>query len=740
MDFDFLPNLPKSDLDDRRFEDLVEECLLRIPRYCPEWTNYNPSDPGITLIELFAWLTDQMMQRFNQVPRRHYVAFLELLGVRLHPPSPAQTDLTFYLAGELPQRYTIPAGIEVATERTSNDAAIVFSTDRPLIIDKPRLRYCLIASQTEARPQILRDAFANLWNEQANGAWSGPELPIFSDQPQPGNCFYLVFGEGEQIEGNVIALTVRGQAATPTGIDPNDPPRRWEAWDGAFWQPVLLDGADDATQGFSFNELARQGGNPLQGADVILHLPQSFPVAQFGTYRGRWLRCTYTTPRLTQPGYTAAPRLVGLAVQATGGTVNASQGRRLEREVLGASSGKPGQQFQLREFPVLPRQEGEYLVVVPPGGLPQRWVEVSDFADSGPEDLHYTLDSVSGTLQFGPLIREPSQLLTATRGPYAPREQAMAMAQQRQSQMTNGAMAPAVGSESISRLDHQYGAIPPRGARLIFASYRTGGGQRGNVQPHTLRVLKAAVPHVTSVTNHGPARNGADAETLEQAALRVPRLLRSRDRAITPEDFEILTLEAGRGAVARARCLPADPEHPGTVTLLVVPQAQGASAPDQGLVPDLFALTPELEQQILAFLNERKLLGTQVRCRPPDYVGVSVQTEVALEPAYNNPDARREILAQLRAALYRFLNPLTGGNDGRGWTFGRPVYPSDIVALFQQVPGIRYLGAVQLFALRRTNGSWRRLPPAPVVDPGPHGLIASWADPQLRSAHIVNVT
>jgi hypothetical protein len=45
-EFDFLPNLPKSDLDDRTFAELVNECLLRIPRYCPEWTNYNPSDPG----------------------------------------------------------------------------------------------------------------------------------------------------------------------------------------------------------------------------------------------------------------------------------------------------------------------------------------------------------------------------------------------------------------------------------------------------------------------------------------------------------------------------------------------------------------------------------------------------------------------------------------------------------------------------------------------------------------------
>ena len=71
--------LPKENLDDRTFEDLVAECILRIPRYCPEWTDFNPSDPGITLVELFAWLTDQMLMRFNKVPRRNYITFLELL-------------------------------------------------------------------------------------------------------------------------------------------------------------------------------------------------------------------------------------------------------------------------------------------------------------------------------------------------------------------------------------------------------------------------------------------------------------------------------------------------------------------------------------------------------------------------------------------------------------------------------------------------------------------------------------
>jgi predicted phage baseplate assembly protein len=120
VEFEFLPQLPKSNLDDRNYKDLIDECLLRIPRYCPEWTNYNPSDPGITLVELFAWLTDQMLFRFNQVPRRNYITFLELLGIRLKAPEPSQTEVTFYLTR--PQTAherlnPIPAGTQIATEQ-----------------------------------------------------------------------------------------------------------------------------------------------------------------------------------------------------------------------------------------------------------------------------------------------------------------------------------------------------------------------------------------------------------------------------------------------------------------------------------------------------------------------------------------------------------------------------------------------------------------------------------------------
>ena len=241
MTLDFLPNLPKADLDDRRYSDLLQECLLRIPRYCPEWTNYNPSEPGVTLLESFAWLTDQMLMRFNQVPRRHYVAFLELLGIRLQPPQPATTELTFYLVSDLPETYRIPAGTQVATERTAREEAIIFSTDQPLAIGQPRIRHLLTATTVEDPPTVLRDRFSNFWNCNQEGRWDGPELNLFNEHPASDNCFYLVLDPmGATLNGNVVALTVQGQAATPTGINPQCPPRRWEAWDGHQWRSVLL--------------------------------------------------------------------------------------------------------------------------------------------------------------------------------------------------------------------------------------------------------------------------------------------------------------------------------------------------------------------------------------------------------------------------------------------------------------------------------------------------------------------
>jgi predicted phage baseplate assembly protein len=732
-EFDFLPRLPKSDLDDRVFQDLVTECLLRIPRYCPEWTNYNPSDPGVTLIELFAWLTDQMMMRFNKVPRRNYIAFLEMLGVRLQAPAPAQSVITFYLSASLPDTYTIPAETEVATIRTETEQSISFTTDRACAIARPKIRNLLTANRAEPIPRNLRDRFSGVWTENRDESWTGAETSIFEDEPQLGNCFYVLFDGEQPTDGNVIALKVRGEAATSTGINPDSPPRFWEAWDGSQWQSVLLKDSDDQTKGFSFSDLVRNGGNPVQGAEVILHLPITWAVAQFGNYRGRWLRCTYLQTQPNQAGYSRSPRIVGLSVRSFGGSVPITQCTVVANEVLGESTGKAGQAFQLLQPPILPRQEGEHILVIPPVGLPQVWQEVKDFSNSTANDLHYTIDSGTGLVQFGPLVLTPSYL----------RSQIYARARLQGTPMER--VDPSLeGQEFAAASGTQYGAVPPKGATIQMVRYRTGGGLRGNVQRGTIRFLKTAVPYVASIINHQSAVGGGDAESLEEAAIRVPRLLRTRDRAVTKEDFETLTLEAGSGAISRVLCLSAtNQDEAGIVRLLLVPSIPTSDQDSfAGVHPDRFRLSPALIQRVQDYLDDRKLLGVQVRCLSPDFVGVSVQTEVSLEPAYQNPLAQQAILDKLQTMLYRFLNPVTGGGDGRGWEFGRPVYPSDIITLLQKVEGVRYLGTIQLFELRKQGeqGSWRRtLPREPIINPGVRGLICSWRDTRLRSGHLISI-
>src|ERR1051326_1798882 len=126
--------LPAPNLDDRRFQDLVDDAKRLVQRRCPEWTDHNVSDPGVTLIETFAFMTDQLLYRLNRVPDRMYVKFLELIGVRLLPPHPAAAPVTFWLSAPATTPMNIVAGTAVGTVRTESEESIVFTTIETLPI------------------------------------------------------------------------------------------------------------------------------------------------------------------------------------------------------------------------------------------------------------------------------------------------------------------------------------------------------------------------------------------------------------------------------------------------------------------------------------------------------------------------------------------------------------------------------------------------------------------------------
>src|SRR5437764_391560 len=100
-------------IDNRRCQDLLNEALARIPVHNPEWTNFNKSDPGVTLVELFAFLTENLLYRSNQIPERNRKKFLSLLGLQLQPASSARGLISFTNERGPRQTFTLHDGIEV---------------------------------------------------------------------------------------------------------------------------------------------------------------------------------------------------------------------------------------------------------------------------------------------------------------------------------------------------------------------------------------------------------------------------------------------------------------------------------------------------------------------------------------------------------------------------------------------------------------------------------------------------
>jgi predicted phage baseplate assembly protein len=105
--------LTVPNLDDRRYQDLLDEALSRIPVYTPEWTNFNKSDPGVTLVEVFAFLTESLLYRCNRVPLKNRAKFLQLLKVPLQPATSAQGLITITNDKGPLQTVTLSDGVEV---------------------------------------------------------------------------------------------------------------------------------------------------------------------------------------------------------------------------------------------------------------------------------------------------------------------------------------------------------------------------------------------------------------------------------------------------------------------------------------------------------------------------------------------------------------------------------------------------------------------------------------------------
>lgn len=643
-------SLPEPILDDLRFQsDLVDEARRRIIRYCPEWTEYNLSDPGITLVELFAWMTEMITYRMNLVPEKNRVKFMEMMGISLKPATSARTELTFRLTTVLPinpdddTTVLVPKGTEVSTRPAGQEAEVIFTTDQELIVVPPRL------------VQVRRDADFNK-NYQPR---LGVEVFHAFGHPRPkdGDTFYLGFDESRDISGHILRLDFTAEETQATGVRRSDPPWVWEASVGNDqWLEVPVSsrpGERDTTGGLN---------NP-EGS-LVLYLPLN---ARPDVVHGRtayWVRCRLEQRRPEQGMYSQSPRVLDVRAFAIGATTPATHATIEYEEMLGRSSGEPGQTFQLEHRPVLALDEDEYveveemrdgeLVFVP-------WEYVEEFSNSTRYDRHFSLDTAAGTVEFGPSVRQ-----------------------------RDGSM-------------RQYGRVPEPHRNVRIRKYRHGGGGAGNVPANRINQMRSAIPYILEVTNLKRAEGGRDQENLEEATFRARREIRSQERAVTAEDYQDLVMGASR-SVARVKCRApgGDPNvPPGMIELLIVPAVYESVR--QGDLAQL-ALTPELMKTVEQHVDKYRLLTTTLRVREPTYLGVQVVAEI-VAGEYVDPDTVRERVA---AQLREFIAPLVmpdGDDDSRddllgpdwdGWPFGRALFVSELFALIQRVPGVQHVLDVSL--------------------------------------------
>jgi predicted phage baseplate assembly protein len=644
--------LPK--LDDRTYDDIVREVRTRVARYAPEWrpgasawTDVNDNDPGITLAQVFAWLSEMLLYRLNRVPALNYIKFLQLIGVELKAAEPAQAEVTAGVDTGFPEPVVrIPERAQFSADPGDGGTILLFESKAAFVAFRAVLEAVLgydpdidFTSLTDNNAQAAQP-FEPFGPRAPEGAFLA--LGLQDPAPLPPETLDLaVVAAGSQqgvpyvtCSGGPMAISAPATLA-------------WEYNDAGVWRTLTLlrDDTLSLTRSGHIKLKLPAAGIPLTAKASV---PPTDPTLRY------WIRA-----RVVQSQYEQPPRLLAIRMN----TFGVEQAETIRDEVLGGSDGSRDQKFRLANRPVLANSLKLDIQVSDEG--PEHWTEVPDFFGSGPTDNHYTLNRTTGEIRTGDGV--------------------------------NGNVPVAY--------------IGDPGGNVVAREYRFGGGRRGNVVANTITTLVTPVPGLDpgTVTNLQPAHSGRDEETLEEAKKRAPSTLRSRDRAVTAGDFEYLASQAA--SIKRAKALPGfHPDFPnmripGVVSVVVVPDV----ATDRPMPSDATL------RQVCRYLDERRLLTTEVFVLKPGYQHVEIRAEIV---ALDNADAAG-VHDDVVKTLVDYFHPLRGGENGLGWPFGSTIHHSRVYQRVLAVPGVARIERLNIVLDDEEHGDCTDVPIAR------HGLLFS---------------
>lgn len=635
--------LPQIELDQENFEQIMEEARSRISGICPEWTDFNYHDPGITILELFAWLKEIQQFHMDQVGPLHIQKFLKLLHITPKEAGPSRMKL--YLASPKPVFL--------------REGARFYAGD--------------VCFETEVEEQTPGGRIRLGVSEGREGSVSidGRQLPYdgrlrfypFGRRPELGNVFYLCM-ENPFISGIRYRLSVLlydGYAVRRNRIEENMPvcltDVEAEVLTDSGWSSVSV--MSDETQGF------------LQSGRIEMRVSGRMKKAEMYGGAGYWLRFV-----LKDGEYDVAPAITGISAshiclcqrktRAASCHVKAEKderGRILCRNqlsltdknihfyrrigaryypydsvmkemgddermrfILGSdaqegdtffitasdpecddrleieATGFPDQEYPIEESFLIPSRFGILVEDILEPGAFRRWERVEDFDSSKPDSLHYVLDSESRTLRFG-----------------------------------NGI----------------HGMIPEGNIRITDLCFTMG--KQGNVRSHQITAADSELSGVR-IVSFMDASGGCDRENAQNCFKRFCRQMEKSDRAVSAQDYERLVRQVPGLMIQSCRVM--DDSDNSCVRIAVRPFSEGGKA----------SLSEAYRKNIEIYLDKRRLIGTKIVILPPEYVEIRVYAEVRIQGHYleARETVEREIREFFREQEQEFGKPVL-----RGRLYGR---------------------------------------------------------------------
>ena len=750
--------IPIPELDDRTFTQLVTEARTRIGVHTPEWTNLNASDPGITIIDLFAFLTENLLYRSNRIPEAVRLKFLTMLGISLQPPTPG-TGLVVISNDKGPiQPLTLLAGSQLRAQQVpfqTVNSLSVLPVSSAAYYKQPQV----LDPATESRYQLIYQTFLGSDTDQLTFYQAVALDPPATGKPDP------VVDLGDPVGGTIDrSLWMALLAPKNAGLD---------AVRAAIAGQTLSIGIYPAAQVAGQVLPPDQAGGATTDPGLIVEIaaPEPDPTGMAGPGYGigpanyAALPISYADPVLRGPGLIQVtlpdyPKLLLWAFDPEEEGTGDYPPRVDDADV----TARLITWIRLR-YPPLPGNQGatqagtgEASPASPDdgegdcggdcgcgcgcGGSSQpTTVTLAQDAATDQPDGRITWAGVNATTAVQS-IAVPSEMLgTGTGTPF----QTFTVANP---PVIPGSltveMSTPDGWQSFAPIDDIYAAAPEQpvylldpasggitfgsglaGARVplgsaVRASYRYGGGSQGQVAIGGIS-KSTALPGGYSVSNPVATWGAGNGESTADGEAAISRWLRHRDRLVTADDFHDLTVRTPGVDLGRVEVLPlfnpdatgTQSDWPGMVTILVIPRSDPVHplAP----LPDRTCLN-----EVCAWLAPRRLITTELHVRGPLYQPIWVSVGIQALPGQVPSIVEQAVTTAVRA----FLSPLAGGLGGTGWPLGVSVRSQDVEAVATRVPGVRYVNSVLMAAS------------------GPGGAIISPADPvsitglQLPSATV----